>query len=67
MTAGGLIFIAASTDNKLRALDIKTGRQVWQDDLPAGGQTTPMTNESTASNTSSSRQEGSFHGDEGRR
>ncbi|MER9950071.1 PQQ-binding-like beta-propeller repeat protein [Mesorhizobium sp. M0047] len=40
VTAGGLIFIAATTDNKLRALNIKTGRQVWQDDLPAGDQTT---------------------------
>ncbi|MCA0032164.1 membrane-bound PQQ-dependent dehydrogenase, glucose/quinate/shikimate family [Mesorhizobium sp. B263B2A] len=45
VTAGGLIFIAASTDNKLRAIDIKTGKTVWQADLPAGGQTTPMTYE----------------------
>ncbi|WP_246686730.1 membrane-bound PQQ-dependent dehydrogenase, glucose/quinate/shikimate family [Mesorhizobium sp. B2-4-19] len=45
VTAGGLIFIAATTDDKLRAIDIKTGRTVWQADLPAGGQTTPMTYE----------------------
>jgi len=45
VTAGGLIFIAATTDNKLRAIDIKTGKEVWQADLPAGGQTTPMTYE----------------------
>ncbi|WP_246683288.1 hypothetical protein [Mesorhizobium sp. B2-8-3] len=45
MTAGGLIFIAATTDNKLRAIDIKTGKEVWHADLPAGGQTTPMTYE----------------------
>ncbi|QKC83589.1 membrane-bound PQQ-dependent dehydrogenase, glucose/quinate/shikimate family [Mesorhizobium sp. NZP2077] len=45
VTAGGLIFIAAATDNKLRAIDIKTGKVVWQTDLPAGGQTTPMTYE----------------------
>ncbi|MCA0048182.1 membrane-bound PQQ-dependent dehydrogenase, glucose/quinate/shikimate family [Mesorhizobium sp. B283B1A] len=45
VTAGGLIFIAAATDNKLRAIDIKTGKLVWQTDLPAGGQTTPMTYE----------------------
>nr|WP_244735134.1 PQQ-binding-like beta-propeller repeat protein [Mesorhizobium sp. 113-3-9] len=45
VTAGGLIFIAATTDNKLRAIDIKTGKEVWQTDLPAGGQTTPMTYE----------------------
>ncbi|TPL60019.1 membrane-bound PQQ-dependent dehydrogenase, glucose/quinate/shikimate family [Mesorhizobium sp. B2-4-2] len=45
VTAGGLIFIAAATDDKLRAIDIKTGKVVWQTDLPAGGQTTPMTYE----------------------
>ncbi|TPI69605.1 membrane-bound PQQ-dependent dehydrogenase, glucose/quinate/shikimate family [Mesorhizobium sp. B3-1-3] len=45
VTAGGLIFIAATTDNKLRAIDIKTGKEVWHADLPAGGQTTPMTYE----------------------
>lgn len=45
VTAGGLIFIAAATDNKLRAIDIKTGKVVWQVGLPAGGQTTPMTYE----------------------
>ncbi|MBZ9797270.1 membrane-bound PQQ-dependent dehydrogenase, glucose/quinate/shikimate family [Mesorhizobium sp. ES1-4] len=45
VTAGGLIFIAAATDDKLRAIDIKTGKVVWQVDLPAGGQATPMTYE----------------------
>jgi quinoprotein glucose dehydrogenase len=45
VTAGGLIFIAATTDDELRAIDIKTGKVVWQTDLPAGGQTTPMTYE----------------------
>lgn len=42
ITAGGLIFIAAATDNLIRAIDIDTGRTVWQDVLPAGGQATPM-------------------------
>lgn len=42
VTAGGLIFIAAATDNLIRAIDIATGRTVWQDVLPAGGQATPM-------------------------
>lgn len=42
LTAGGLIFIAAATDNLIRAIDIDTGRTVWQDVLPAGGQATPM-------------------------
>jgi quinoprotein glucose dehydrogenase len=43
ITAGGLIFIAAATDNLIRAIDIDTGRVVWKDKLPAGGQATPMT------------------------
>lgn len=42
VTAGGLIFIAAATDDMIRALDIDTGDIVWQDHLPAGGQATPM-------------------------
>ncbi len=45
LTASGLIFIAATTDNLLRAIDIETGRTVWSDDLPAGGQANPMTYE----------------------
>ena len=42
VTAGGLIFVAASTDNLIRAIDIRTGKTVWSDVLPAGGQATPM-------------------------
>ncbi|MGE0747060.1 MAG: pyrroloquinoline quinone-dependent dehydrogenase [Rhodospirillales bacterium] len=45
VTAGGLVFIAAATDNLIRAIDIRTGETVWQDVLPAGGQATPMTYE----------------------
>lgn len=44
-TAGGLTFVAATTDNKLRAFATETGEELWQVDLPAGGQTTPMTYE----------------------
>lgn len=43
VTAGGLVFIAASTDNYLRAFDIETGDELWKGRLPAGGQATPMT------------------------
>lgn len=43
VTASGLIFIAASTDNLIRAIDLRTGRTLWHDILPAGGQATPMT------------------------
>ncbi|EIT67996.1 MULTISPECIES: membrane-bound PQQ-dependent dehydrogenase, glucose/quinate/shikimate family [Hydrocarboniphaga] len=42
VTAGGLIFIAAATDDLIRAIDIETGETVWQDALPAGGQANPM-------------------------
>ncbi len=45
VTAGGLIFVAATTDDTFRAIDIKTGKVVWQDQLPAGGQANPMTYE----------------------
>ncbi|SOC18386.1 quinoprotein glucose dehydrogenase [Alloalcanivorax xenomutans] len=42
VTAGGLIFIAAATDDLIRAIDITTGETIWQDALPAGGQATPL-------------------------
>lgn len=42
VTAGGLIFIAATTDNLIRAYDIETGEELWNDELPAGGQATPI-------------------------
>lgn len=45
VTAGGLIFIAAATDDLIRAIDIETGEVVWSDELPAGGQANPMTYE----------------------
>ncbi|MDE1174629.1 MAG: membrane-bound PQQ-dependent dehydrogenase, glucose/quinate/shikimate family [Parvibaculaceae bacterium] len=45
VTAGGLIFVAATTDNVIRAIDINTGKTVWRDILPSGGQATPMTYE----------------------
>jgi quinoprotein glucose dehydrogenase len=41
VTAGGLVFIAAATDNLIRAIDLKTGETLWHDTLPAGGQATP--------------------------
>jgi quinoprotein glucose dehydrogenase len=45
VTAGGLVFIGAATDNLFRAIDIRTGRTVWQDVLPAGGQANPISYE----------------------
>jgi quinoprotein glucose dehydrogenase len=43
VTAGGLVFIAATLDRRFRAYDIETGRVLWAADLPAGGKATPMT------------------------
>jgi quinoprotein glucose dehydrogenase len=42
ITASGLIFTGAAMDNYLRALDIRTGHELWKGRLPAGGQATPM-------------------------
>jgi quinoprotein glucose dehydrogenase len=42
-TAGGLIFIAGTRDEKIRAFDRRTGSQVWEYQLPAGGFATPVT------------------------
>lgn len=45
MTAGGLVFIGAATDNLFRAIDIESGKTVWQDVLPAGRQANPISYE----------------------
>jgi len=43
VTAGGLIFIAGTTDSHIRAFDTETGKELWQAELPASGNATPMT------------------------
>ena len=43
VTAGGLVFIAASQDDRFRAFDIDSGALLWEYELPAGGQAAPMT------------------------
>lgn len=43
VTAGGVVFIAATLDDKFRAFDAETGEVLWTAKLPAGGQATPMT------------------------
>lgn len=45
VTAGGLIFIGASKDEKFRAIDKTTGQTLWEYQLPAGGYATPATYE----------------------
>ena len=43
VTASGLVFIAASFDDGIRAFDVASGKVLWQAKLPASGQATPMT------------------------
>jgi len=43
VTAGGLVFTAATMDNFIRAFEVETGKELWKYELPAGGQATPMT------------------------
>lgn len=45
VTAGGLVFIAGTKDERIRAFDKKTGNVVWEYQLPAGGFATPITYE----------------------
>jgi len=42
VTASGLVFIAAATDDLFRAIDIETGETLWSVVLPAGGQANPF-------------------------
>lgn len=41
VTAGGLLFIAATKDEKIRAFDKETGELLWEAKLPAAGHATP--------------------------
>ncbi|MES3018430.1 MAG: PQQ-binding-like beta-propeller repeat protein [Bacteroidota bacterium] len=41
VTAGGLVFIAATRDEKFRAFNKVTGKLLFETDLPAGGYATP--------------------------
>ncbi|SDM97529.1 outer membrane protein assembly factor BamB family protein [Siphonobacter aquaeclarae] len=43
VTAGNLVFIAATKDERFRAFDRRTGKVVWEYQLPAGGFATPAT------------------------
>jgi len=45
VTKGGLVFIAATRDEKFRAFDKETGEILWEYDLPFGGYATPATYE----------------------
>ena len=41
VTAGGLLFIAAARDSKIRAFNKYSGKLLWEYDLPAPGFATP--------------------------
>jgi len=43
VTAGGLVFIAATNDSRFRAFDKDTGQELWVTRLEASGHATPMT------------------------
>jgi quinoprotein glucose dehydrogenase len=43
VTAGGLVFIGGTKDERFHAFDKGTGRQLWAYKLPAGGYATPST------------------------
>jgi len=43
VTAGGLVFVAATNDRRLRAFDKDSGKELWAVKLPASGFATPAT------------------------
>jgi quinoprotein glucose dehydrogenase len=43
VTKGGLVFIAATPDEKIRAFDKNSGKMVWESKLPAAGFASPAT------------------------
>ncbi|MDN5433810.1 MAG: PQQ-binding-like beta-propeller repeat protein, partial [Acinetobacter sp.] len=45
-TAGNVMFIGATQDDYIRAINVSNGDELWKGRLPAGGQATPMTYES---------------------
>ena len=43
VTAGGLVFVGATNDHRLRAFDAKTGTEIWAGTLPGNANANPMT------------------------
>ncbi|MFQ5636141.1 MAG: pyrroloquinoline quinone-dependent dehydrogenase, partial [Gammaproteobacteria bacterium] len=48
ITAGGLIFIGATSDSRFRAFDIDTGEELWQDTMPTSAMATPTSKTASA-------------------
>jgi quinoprotein glucose dehydrogenase len=42
-TASGLIFVGATADSRFRAFDSRTGKRLWEADLPASAYAAPVT------------------------
>jgi quinoprotein glucose dehydrogenase len=42
-TAGGLVFVGATDDERFRAFDARTGEELWVTRLPGAAPATPMT------------------------
>jgi quinoprotein glucose dehydrogenase len=43
VTAGGVVFIGATTDKFIRGFDARTGEEIWSDRLPFTANATPLT------------------------
>jgi quinoprotein glucose dehydrogenase len=43
VTAGGLVFIAGTTDRRIRAFNAEDGKELWSAELEASGHATPAT------------------------
>lgn len=41
VTGSGIVFIGATLDSRFRAIDVRTGRELWQAALPAPGMAVP--------------------------
>jgi quinoprotein glucose dehydrogenase len=42
VTAGGLVFVGATSDRRFRAFDAKTGKELWVTTVPAAASANPM-------------------------
>ena len=51
VTAGGLVFIGGTKDEKFHAFDSATGKLLWEHNLAAGGYAAPAPTASTASSS----------------
>ena len=43
MTGGNVLFIASTDDNRFRALDLRTGKELWVTKLARRGNADPIT------------------------